>query len=167
MRFPIFYNSWVAKAILFTGYSAIMLFCLIFTKHDKDYYTYNLAAKKRFERFKKHEFTHCKQWLECALLGVIVAVPTLLLKASDSSWWYLILILPLVWFYVQYGIEWIVSCIHHFFSKRKKDISDANYKAYKASAFEMEAVYYEDKEWEEVDKRKVFSFGFIKFYGTI
>ena len=57
----IYYNNWLAKLILWDGYSTIMLFGFILTKR-----------KSLSEKTLNHEAIHVAQYKECFVLGLIL-----------------------------------------------------------------------------------------------
>lgn len=156
----IFYDSWLAKLILFGRYHTIMLFGGIFTK-----------KKALPDVTIQHEKTHQIQFLEVmevfqalfiladAILFIVGVPETVLVTILVLT-----IIIPPFMYYVVYGVEWLVSIIHWFFSKKKKDIVEANGKAYRNSAMEMEARFNERVK-DYLLKRKPFAF--IKYYGLI
>lgn len=164
----IFYESRLAKCILFGSYHTIMLFCMIFTK-KKEIINNNQIGNNNYLQPDdlQHELIHCVQWIECLFLGLIVIFISLFLVAAFGSWhhyylWFL-LISPF-WFYIMYGIEWLISFIHNFFSTKKKNIETANDKAYTASAMEMEAYENEDVK-NYLENRPAYAF--LKYYGKL
>lgn len=86
-----YYNSPLAKLLLLSSYSTIMLFGFILTKLDE--------LKPSTLR---HERIHRRQYLECAA----IALPIALLLGWLVSWWFLLLI-P-VFYYILYVGEWTV-----------------------------------------------------------
>lgn len=147
----VFYNSKLAKTILFKGYSTIMLFGYIFTKKE------SLMPSSL-----RHELIHCEQYKECIIAFLI---PFAILCIFYSWWWLPIYFLM---YYIIYGVEYLISLIYNIFKtlikKEKFDISKINHKAYKASAFEIEACENEEIE-DYLDHRK--GFAFIKYYGKL
>ena len=81
----VFYESKLARWMLWQGYSTITLGCFVFTKTRK-------AEMKT--HVLNHEAIHVRQWEEC------------------NVWMYLLC--PL-WFYLQYGLEYAVSRVYHSF----------------------------------------------------
>lgn len=88
----IYYNSKLAKLILFGGYTTIMLFGFILTK-----------LKELSETTIRHERIHQKQFFECM---EIAAIPSVLLAFYVSAWW--LLLIPL-FYYILYLTEWFVK----------------------------------------------------------
>lgn len=87
----IYYNNPIAKLILFSGYNTIMLFGFILTKLNE--------LKPSTVR---HENIHRRQYLEC----MILALPVALMLGWLVSWWFL-LVIP-VFYYLLYVGEWLV-----------------------------------------------------------
>lgn len=85
-----YYNSRLAKLILFSGYSTIMLFGFILTK-------LNTLPTTTL----RHENIHRRQYVECMVLSLPVALPLCWLV----SWWFLLLI-PM-FYYILYIGEWM------------------------------------------------------------
>lgn len=86
-----YYNSPLAKMLLFSGYSTIMLFGFILTKLNE--------LKPSTIR---HENIHRRQYSECTVL----ALPVAGLLCWLVSWWFLLLI-P-VFYYLLYIGEWLM-----------------------------------------------------------
>lgn len=148
-QIKIFYNSWIAKLLLlFSTCSTIMLFGAVFSKK---------AVLSDEE--KAHESIHVVQYLECFILGTLLLFVLLYLGASI---WFILL--PIICYYILYLMEWLVSFIHHLFSKRKKDFVKANGKAYWSSAMEMEA--YDNQNNPLYLKTRKF-LAFVRYYGKI
>ena len=61
----VFYESKLAKLILFKGYSTITLGAFVFTKLSKTDVRQYLI---------NHEVIHTKQWIECAFVGGIISL---------------------------------------------------------------------------------------------
>lgn len=86
-----YYNNSLAKLLLFSGYSTIMLFGFILTKLNE--------LKPSTIR---HENIHRRQYLECT----VIALPIAGLLCWLVSWWFLLLI-P-VFYYLLYIGEWLI-----------------------------------------------------------
>lgn len=123
----IYYNSKLAKLILFGSYHTIMFFGFILTK-------FNVLSETVF----RHERTHQKQFFECM---EIAAIPSALLAFNVSAWW--LLLIPL-FYYILYLAEWFVSFVYHLFTDSRIGDGKVNANAYRASAFEMEAKLNQD-----------------------
>ena len=54
----IIYKSWVARHLLFPGYSTITLAAWVCTKWSKE---------EMLQTTKNHECTHARQWCECMI----------------------------------------------------------------------------------------------------
>ena len=118
----VFYNSKLAKVLTFMeGFSTMMFFGIVLTERSK-------LSKKTL----KHEETHVHQYQDCVGLGLAIAIASIfiLFAFEVESWWMLLLILiPLLIYYVIYGIEYVYWCLRGF---RKDD-------AYKRIGFERQA----------------------------
>lgn len=123
----IYYNSKLAKLILFGSYHTIMFFGFILTK-----------LKELSETTIRHERTHQKQFFECM---EIAAIPSASLAFNVSAWW--LLLIPL-FYYILYGVEWFISLVYHLFTDERIGGGKVNNNAYRASAFEMEAKLNQD-----------------------
>lgn len=128
------YNSHLAKLILFSGYSTIMLFGFILTKRP----WLSLDTET-------HEQIHQRQYVECMVLSLPVALPLCLFV----SWWFILLILTA--FYLLYVFEWIVRLF-------------MNGNAYRNISFEREAYRNQDNP-NYLNERKPFAW--FWYYGTI
>lgn len=89
-----YYNNPIAKMILFSGYSTIMLFGFILTK---------LSELK--PSTVRHENIHQRQYMEC----MVLALPVSLLLGWFVSWCFLLLI-PVL-YYILYVGEWLVRIL--------------------------------------------------------
>lgn len=123
----IYYNSKLAKLILFGRYHTIMFFGFILTK-------FNVLSETVF----RYEKTHQEQFFECM---EIAAIPSVLLAFHVSAWW--LLLIPL-FYYILYGVEWFISLVYHLFTDDEVGGGKVNANAYRASAFEMEAKLNQD-----------------------
>lgn len=149
MKTKIFYNSWVARLLI--NCSTIMLFGVVFTRKNEQNFT---------DVDRRHECVHVKQYWEMVILAVFVC----LVYGFLLGWtWHFLWFVPL-FYYIVYLVEWSISLIHNFFSTKKKDLGEANHKAYHNSMFEQEAYDYDDSE-ELYNMRK--PFGFVMYFGKI
>lgn len=123
----IYYNSKLAKLILFGSYHTIMLFGFILS-----------ILKEITAETERHERTHQKQFFECM---EIATIPSALLAFNVSAWW--LLLIPL-FYYILYLAEWFVSFVYHLFTDSRIGDGKVNANAYRASAFEMEAKLNQD-----------------------
>lgn len=117
----IFYNSRLAKTLLFKGYSTMMLFGVIITKKEE-----------LTEKVKAHEGEHVRQYTDCFVAGFILSlVIALSFFALDAGTWKLLylLLIPFLTFYVIYVVEW------GYWMIRKRNFSDA----YFSIGFERQA----------------------------
>lgn len=70
-----------------------------------------------------------------------------------------------MFYYILYLLEWVVSFIYHLI-KPGGSVVDDNHDAYSASAMEMEAKENEEN-FNYLVERKLFTFKFFKYYGTV
>ena len=113
----VFYDSTLARIILFPNYSAITLFAWVFTKWSES------SAR---QSVINHECVHARQWTELTIAsGLLIWAGTLVF--GFSAWW-----LPLssVVFYLWYVVEWFFHVIVGRFS---------SHNAYRMVSFEREA----------------------------
>lgn len=123
----VFYDSWIAKHLLFPGYSTITLFAWVFTKYSKE---------KAKQSTINHECTHARQWIELTVAsGLLMWIAMLVFGLS--AWW---LALAPVVFYLWYVIEW---CIRKMIAGVLADCKD-DYDAYRLISFEVEAILAEE-----------------------
>ncbi len=94
----VFYESKLAKWLLWQGYSTITLGCFVFTKKTKE---------EMKQRVLNHEAIHVRQWEECMIASAILL--TLVMLLTEFSVW-IYLLCPL-WFYLQYGLEYAISYV--------------------------------------------------------
>lgn len=111
------YNSKLAHLILPKNYATITLFGHIFFKKEKD---------KVSNKTLNHEYIHVEQQKECFWLGFGFGI--LVLIFTDIIW--LSLLMPFVFFYLWYGIEYLIGLFIHKFNPKK---------AYYSISFEKEA----------------------------
>lgn len=141
------YNSAFAKLFLFSGYDTIMFFGLIITK-----------LKKLIPSVLRHEQIHQRQYVEC----MVLSLPVALLLCLFISQWFLFLI-P-TFYYLLYLGEWLISFIYHLFTDNRVTGSEVNSNAYAAGAMEMEAKLNQDNP-NYLNERKLLAW--IKYYGKI
>lgn len=124
----VFYNSKIAKSILFPGYSTVMLFGMVFTKRSS-------LAKKTL----MHERTHAEQFIDCVMMGAAISLTIISLLAIFGvwEWWMLTMLLlsPLL-FYILYLLEYLWWMFIYF----------SPTKAYRAIGFERQANEVSSKE---------------------
>ncbi len=145
----VFYESKLAKWLLWQGYSTITLGCFVFTKKSKE---------EMKQSTLNHEAIHVRQWEESLLASAIILM--LIMSFIGFSIW--VLLLCPLWFYLQYGVEYVVSRVYHFFKGLRG--TDGNEVAYGNSAFEMEA-YSNEMVDGYLDVRTPFEF--FRYYGKI
>lgn len=145
----VFYESKLAKMLLWQGYNTITLGCFVFTKKKKE---------EMKQRVLNHEAIHVRQWEECMIASAVLLTLVMLLTGF-SVWAYLLC--PL-WFYLQYGLEYVVSRVYHSFKGLRG--MNGNEVSYGNSAFEMEA-----KSNEMIDGYLDvrIPFEFFRYYGKI
>lgn len=147
-RFKVFYNSKLAKALTFMrGFSTIMFFGFVFTEKSK-----------LSERELKHESAHVFQYRDCFSAGMILAIILLFtwvaLNDGFGTWWMLtLLLIPLLLFYVIYGINllWNITV-------KRMSVRDA----YENVCFEKHA-YWIDSTWDKPceEQNHYVSFGWL------
>lgn len=117
----IFYNSRLAKTLLFKGYSTMMLFGVIITKKEE-----------LTEKVKIHEGVHIKQFIDCFVVGFILSlIIALSFFAINAGTWKLLYLLPIPFltFYAIYVVEWVYWVI----------LRRNFHEAYRSVAFERQA----------------------------
>lgn len=116
----VFYDSWLAKAILFPSYSTITLLAWVFTK-----------CKELSQAVINHECTHARQWVELAIAsGLLLWIGLLIF--GYSAWW---LVMSALVFYLWYGLECLVRAIIAAITKE----NNVWHTAYRMVSFEQEA----------------------------
>ena len=78
----VFYESNLAKWLLWQGYSTITLGCFVFTKKTKE---------EMKQRVLNHEAIHVRQWEECMIASAILL--TLVMFLTEFSVWIYLLCL--------------------------------------------------------------------------
>lgn len=144
-----FYESKVAK-LLFSGYHTMMLFGFVFSKKSETDYS---------RKTGRHEQIHVIQYIELFIISAVIV--SILMMVGCTRW---LFPLPFILFYLLYGIECIISFVHHFFAHGKKSVQDANAKSYRNCAFEMEARANENDPYY-LDERKLCAF--VRYYGKV
>lgn len=145
----VFYESKLAKWLLWQGYNTITLGCFVFTKKSKE---------EMKQSTLNHEAIHVRQWEECMIASAVL-LTLIMLFTGFNLWVYLLC--PL-WFYLQYGLEYAISYVYHLCRNRCwVNVGD---KAYGNSAFEMEAEANEEVDGY-LDMRTPFEF--FRYYGII
>ena len=149
----IFYNNPIAK-LLPDGYSTIMLCGIILTKLLKpnspaDYNKPNYCNPTLIQ----HEFIHVRQWLDYMVVGIIsgflyIFLNHIILQTYTSALSHvLIVVLPLILFYIAYGAEYCYKA-YRLYKLQEIDnpdinivefIRDNNHTIYESLSFEREA----------------------------
>ena len=119
----IYYDSKLAKSLLFGSFKTCMFFGVVLTEYTA-----------LSEKVKRHEGIHVRQYWECLAASVVLwfllHVGSALLGGHVSAWW--LLFVPTT-FYLLYGVEWLISYVYHILRGDARDRwNDA---AYHASAF--------------------------------
>lgn len=143
----IHYNSKLAKIILPSSYKGITIFGHIFFKQDAD---------KISEKSLNHEKIHVEQQHECFWLGFGFGLILLLL--TRLIW--LTILMPFAFFYIWYGVEYIIALLFNKFINRK---------SYRTISFEQEAYENDDNELYIKTQRDPFDWMFyigqVKYKG--
>lgn len=108
------FNSWVAKVFLFPSYKAITFLYNSFFK-DKE--------EDLLQEDIDHERTHQVQQIECTIVGLILGI--ILCSLGLSFWW--IPILGLGFFYIWYGIEYLIIMCFAGWNKQNERYHDVSF----------------------------------------
>ena len=130
------FNSWVAKLFLFPTYTAVTLLYNSFFKKDEDDYSMDDI---------NHECIHQVQQMECSVIGLVLGL-VLCGLLNLSLWW--VLILGLGFFYIWYGIEYLIILCFAKWDKQNERYHDVS--------FEEEA-HNNDGDWDYLEDRKPFA----------
>ena len=130
------FNSWVAKLLLFPTYTAVTLLYNSFFKKDEDEYSMDDI---------NHECIHQVQQMECSVIGLALGL-VLCGLFNLSLWW--IIILGLGFFYIWYGIEYLIILCFAKWDKQNERYHDVS--------FEEEA-HNNDWDWDYLEDRKPFA----------
>lgn len=130
------FNSWVAKLLLFPTYTAVTLLYNSFFKKDEDEYSMDDI---------NHECIHQVQQMECSVMGLALGL-VLCGLFNLSLWW--IIILGLGFFYIWYGIEYLIILCFAKWDKQNERYHDVS--------FEEEA-HNNDGDWDYLEDRKPFA----------
>lgn len=130
------FNSWVAKLLLFPTYTAVTLLYNSFFKKDEDEYSMDDI---------NHECIHQVQQMECSVMGLALGL-VLCGLFNLSLWW--IIILGLGFFYIWYGIEYLIILCFAKWDKQNERYHDVS--------FEEEA-HNNDHDLEYIRTRKHYS----------
>ena len=145
----VFYQSKLARLLLWPGYNTITLGCFVFTKVSEGALT---------QRVLNHEAIHVRQWEELTIASAILLLGLMCFTGFSFATY---LICP-IWFYLQYFLEYLISRIYHLWKGLRGQSGNAI--SYGNSAFEMEAKANEDIDGY-LDVRYLFEF--VKYYGNI
>lgn len=129
------FNNWLAKLILAKNYTAITLFFNSFFKYDEEAYEWDNI---------NHECIHQVQQVECFILGLIVGV---IIMGLGAPWW-IIPIMAFGFFYLWYGIEYLIILAFAGWDKQNDRYHDVS--------FEEEA-HSNDIKWDYLKERLPFS----------
>ena len=130
------FNSWLAKLLLFPTYRAItVLYNSFFKKDEEDYSIDDI----------NHECIHQVQQMECSVIGLVLGL--VLCGLFDLSLWW-VLILGLGFFYIWYGIEYLIILCFAKWDKQNERYHDVS--------FEEEA-HNNDGDWDYLEDRKPFA----------
>lgn len=136
------FNSWVAKTFLFPSYKAITLLYNSFFKNRRN---------ECYPEYINHERIHQIQQIECSIIGLILGI-ILWLSFDISLWW--VLVPTLGFFYLWYGIEYLIILCFAKWDKQNERYHDVS--------FEEEA-HNNDKDLDYLEDRKPFAwFKYIK-----
>ena len=136
------FNSWVAKTFLFPSYKAITLLYNSFFKNRRN---------ECYPEDINHERIHQIQQIECSIIGLILGI-ILWLSFDISLWW--VLVPTLGFFYLWYGIEYLIILCFVKWNKQNERYHDVS--------FEEEA-HNNDKDLDYLEDRKPFAwFKYIK-----
>ena len=130
------FNSWVAKLLLFPTYTAVTLLYNSFFKKDEDEYSMDDI---------NHECIHQVQQMECSVIGLALGL-VLCGLFNLSLWW--IIILGLGFFYIWYGIEYLIILCFAKWDKQNERYHDVS--------FEEEA-HNNYGDWDYLEDRKPFA----------
>ena len=142
----IFYNNWLAKLLLWSGYSTAMIFGYICTK----------GKKQLSLRIKQHESIHAEQYNEITMISFIIAI--IFQLVFGGKW--LFVCIPIM-YYIIYIIEALITWLVRVWKNGWKDALDI---AYNNSMFEQEARYGESV-YGYIETRKYLSF--LRYFGKI
>lgn len=118
----VFYDSWIAKKLLLTGYSTITLFAWVFTRWSE---------KEARQSTINHECVHARQWVELAVaFGLLLWAGMLIF--GYSAWW---LVLSALTFYIWYVVEYLIRRLIGLFRSGE----NGQKAAYWLVSFEQEA----------------------------
>lgn len=142
----IFYNSRLAKYLLWSGYSTVMLFGYICTKYSEP-----LSF-----RIKRHESIHAEQYGEVTMLSFLVAL--VLQIIFGGGWWFVpVPVMYYVLYFLEAAFTWSVRlCTHGW--------NEAAEMAYDNSMFEQEVRDGEDVVGY-IETRKYLAF--LRYFGKI
>lgn len=142
----IFYNSRLAKYLLWSGYSTVMIFGYVLTK----------VSEPLSYRIKQHESIHAEQYNEVTMLSFLVAL--VLQIIFGGGWWFVpVPVMYYVLYFLEAAFTWSVRlCTHGW--------REAFDMAYDNSMFEQEARGGEDVVGY-IETRKYLAF--LRYFGKI
>ena len=109
------FNSWVAKTFLFPSYKAITLLYNSFFKYRRN---------ECYPEDINHECIHQIQQIECSIIGLILGI-ILWLSFDISLWW--VLALTFGFFYLWYGIEYLIILCFAKWDKQNERYHDVSF----------------------------------------
>lgn len=110
-----FFKSWIAKMILFSGYSAITLLACSFFKRARQFYGLDNI---------NHERIHQVQQFECMIIGLILGIIFWAIFQFNPFW---ILLPTFLLFYLWYGLEYIIILAFAGWSKQNDRYHDVSF----------------------------------------
>lgn len=118
----VFYDSWIAKHLLFATYTTITLFAWVFTKWSEG---------EARQSTINHECVHARQWIELTIAsGLLLWVGMLVF--GYPAWW---LVLSALTFYIWYITEYLIRRLIGLFRSSQY----GQKAAYRLVSFEQEA----------------------------
>lgn len=140
----VFYESWIAKHLLFASYTTITLFAWVFTKWSEE---------EARQSTINHECVHARQWIELTVAsGLLIWLGMLLF--GYSAWW---LTVSALTFYVWYVVEYLIRRLIGLF----RSSENGQKAAYRLVSFEQEARL---SEWDNNYLENCRYFAWLSFY---
>lgn len=129
-----FFKSWIAKMILFSGYSAITLLACSFFKRARQFYGLDNI---------NHECIHQVQQLECMVIGLTLGIIFWAIFQFNPFW---ILLPTFLFFYLWYGLEYIIILAFAGWSKQNDRYHDVSFEE-EAHNNDLNFDYLESRKW--------------------
>lgn len=149
----IIYESKLAKLILWSRYSTIMLFSIIFTKLKEKKSLSDTGKGYLSKEAENHEMIHVEQYTDLIRLGALISIVAISCGGNLFGW----ILFAILFYYILYVSEYLIRFIIELFKFNQGfNIIEKSNKAYHNISFEKEA-YRNQGDMRYIGSRGVFS----------